>query len=506
MSKVIVIGALSIILVLLMVSVPWGGSGAMFSDVEICTGNTITAWVCGMPSDTVRYEYYNWYDNPIGWQILEGEMVENGGSIISVVQEEDDWMQRGTPPTGGASENHTFRYRLVVTVQNNKEQDAIWPYCNTHHPFTIRFWDSATLKYIDDTRDPLEYSAGTLSSVDCDPIPFCTSYYTSQGGGGDGNLWTREYFKIYINWRFVSDTLPIGSISGYKWSDCNEDGVWDGEEVGLADWEIKLSKMVGVDWEYQSSTTTGVDGEYSFTELGSGAFKLEEVLQTGWTQTYPTEGVHIFTLGAGEARTDVNFGNYLPATQDPISGYKFNDLDGDGVWDCFTDNFTDGNADGWTPVTGTWSVVSNEYVQSTTTDEWQRSVSGDNYGEFELTGKGKFIDGDGWVGLVFNHGTGFYAFSNVYDGRNIARLIKSITGTYPDVDWSVDTSFTPTPGEWYEYKVVVDGNTIECYINDILLITKTDSDLLPAGQVGFFSIKSQASFDDIKACEPALED
>jgi hypothetical protein len=263
--------------------------------------------------EQVRYEYYNWYDNPIGWQILEGETVENGGSIVSVVQEEGEWMQRGTPPSGGASEDHIFRHRLVVTVKNNKPCSE-WPGTNTHHGFKIRIWDSGTLKYVDDMRDPLyDYSPGHHwypSSVDCHFITFCTSYYTSQGGGGDGNKYTREYFQIYINWRCVCNTLPIGSISGYKWADCNENGEWDTWESGLCGWEIKLSKMVGVNWEYQSSATTGTGGEYSFTELGSGTYEVEEVLKTGWVQTYPPDGTYIFTLGAAEAKTGVNFGNH----------------------------------------------------------------------------------------------------------------------------------------------------------------------------------------------------
>ena len=157
----------------------------------------------------VRYEYYNWYDYAFSYEILD-----HGGSLPDVQQYEGNWEFSGTPPTGGSSVYHAFKYKLVVTVLNDKEQDDIWPYCNTHYPFTIRImsptpYNPDRLKYIDDTRDPMTYSAGTLSSVDCHAIPYCTSFYTSQGGGGDGNWWTREYFQIGINWRCVCDSVPI---------------------------------------------------------------------------------------------------------------------------------------------------------------------------------------------------------------------------------------------------------------------------------------------------------
>jgi uncharacterized repeat protein (TIGR01451 family) len=102
----------------------------------------------------------------------------------------------------------------------------------------------------------------------------------------------------------------LGSVSGYKWADCNENGQWDQDEVGLIGWEIKLSEKKGDNWVLHSSTTTGPDGAYEFTNLQAGEYKVEETIQSGWEQTYPNTTPHEFTLQAGESKTDVNFGNH----------------------------------------------------------------------------------------------------------------------------------------------------------------------------------------------------
>jgi uncharacterized repeat protein (TIGR01451 family) len=101
----------------------------------------------------------------------------------------------------------------------------------------------------------------------------------------------------------------LGSVSGYKWADCNENAERGQDEVGLIGWEIKLCNKEGDNWVPHSSTTTGPDGTYEFTGLPPGEYKVEEVFQSGWVQTYPTT-IHSFTLQIGESKTDVNFGNH----------------------------------------------------------------------------------------------------------------------------------------------------------------------------------------------------
>ncbi|XOU94656.1 MAG: SdrD B-like domain-containing protein [Candidatus Kerfeldbacteria bacterium] len=95
-----------------------------------------------------------------------------------------------------------------------------------------------------------------------------------------------------------------GNISGYKWKDSNNDGIWQqATEPGLANWTINLGG------DATASTTTDSNGLYSFVNLNPGNYTVSETQQTNWIQTYPTNNVHNVTLLAGQNETDVNFGN-----------------------------------------------------------------------------------------------------------------------------------------------------------------------------------------------------
>jgi len=160
------------------------------------------------------------------------------------------------------------------------------------------------------------------------------------------------------------------SVSGYKFHDLDGDGEWDDGEPGLGGWTIELYDPQG----QLIDTTTTDDGEdpgyYEFTDItpAPGDFEVREGSRAGWYQTAPVGGVQAGTLASGDVVTDGDFGNTEYAT---ISGYKFHDYDGDGVWD---DN---------EPGVGGWTVElyddQGELVATTTTD------TGEGLGYYEFT-------------------------------------------------------------------------------------------------------------------------
>ncbi len=84
--------------------------------------------------------------------------------------------------------------------------------------------------------------------------------------------------------------------------------------------------------------TTGADGSYSFGNLLPGNYSVVETLKGGWTQIYsPLSPVN---LTAGTAVTGQNFGNFKNGS---ISGYKFNDHNGNGAEDSGDEHLS-----GWT--------------------------------------------------------------------------------------------------------------------------------------------------------------
>jgi protocatechuate 3,4-dioxygenase beta subunit len=125
--------------------------------------------------------------------------------------------------------------------------------------------------------------------------------------------------------------------SGYKFHDLNANSAWDAGEPALAGWTIKaFQNNVEV-----ASTTTDANGAYSFS-LTPGSYSIREVCpaNSGWRQSYPGPittaancgaNTHEITLTSGQVDENNNFGNFQNATK---SGYKFHDLNRNGVWDA----------------------------------------------------------------------------------------------------------------------------------------------------------------------------
>ena len=128
---------------------------------------------------------------------------------------------------------------------------------------------------------------------------------------------------------YFGNVPEVATISGKKFRDDNRNETQEyvdnppsgndfGDiEPGLENWTIELVQNGTV----IQTTTTDANGDYSFTNLDPGTYTVREVLISPYI---PTTSVSVggIILSAGEARTDVNFGNFLGAS---ISGTKFRD-------------------------------------------------------------------------------------------------------------------------------------------------------------------------------------
>jgi hypothetical protein len=162
-------------------------------------------------------------------------------------------------------------------------------------------------------------------------VPSDIGYYTNLAIAHIGNIQIDKTLDINDDEK-ADATFYVGqlySICGYKWSDLNNNGVWDSGELGLSGWTIQLKTSTTGD--PIASTTTGDDGSYCFTGLLPGTYYVYEVNQTGWNQTYPTSpNYHTVTITNSNV-TNINFGNYQITYS--ICGYKWSDLNNNGVWD-----------------------------------------------------------------------------------------------------------------------------------------------------------------------------
>ena len=103
-------------------------------------------------------------------------------------------------------------------------------------------------------------------------------------------------------------------ISGTKFNDTNSNATRDPGEAGLSGWTIRLTRPDGT----TINATTDANGGYKFENLTSGTYRVSEVRQDNWTQTYPAWlGDHIINVTDGNV-TGVDFGNnYLPVPDIP---------------------------------------------------------------------------------------------------------------------------------------------------------------------------------------------
>ena len=181
--------------------------------------------------------------------------------------------------------------------------------------------------------------------------------------------------------------MQFCTIRGRKFNDANRNRAQDGLEEGLNGWTIELYEE-GELIEFQTTRTIGVtDGRYMFVDVMPGAYRLEEILQAGWSQTAPLDPW--VTLTSGQNLT-VNFGNVELGT---ISGLVFDDLDASASYEAGE------------PGLGGWTV---------------QLLDGDGM---------PLLDGDGMPLETVTDPVGMFAFENLDAGNYQVRQVVSSTWT-----------------------------------------------------------------------------
>lgn len=128
-------------------------------------------------------------------------------------------------------------------------------------------------------------------------------------------------------------------LSGIKFEDTYADGVKDASatDPGLPGWTITIVGTGPDGALIDASVTTGAGGYWSYPSPtysfpngatpGNVHLVVCEVLQPGWTQSYPTPACYTldFTPGGFDSFLDLDFGNWEPVD---VTACKVQDLDG----------------------------------------------------------------------------------------------------------------------------------------------------------------------------------
>lgn len=240
-------------------------------------------------------------------QNAEGDVNSLNGWFIKLYDE--NWVLVDTMRTGNKESHindaHASTTEEIVNGQyrfNNLGAGTYHVCEHVNHPWTQVSPRTSV------TEDPIE-NAENIDSVRnrFDRPNYCYEVTLVDGQTQDnvrfGNINENDY-----------EQQENDALYGYKWNDENGDGLWNNEEQGLAGWEIVIAKLVSDSeedtYEVVDTVTTDENGYYVFTDLEPMTYKIYEVNQDGWDQTFPVynDGTHIANLAAAEY-ADLNFGN-----------------------------------------------------------------------------------------------------------------------------------------------------------------------------------------------------
>lgn len=174
----------------------------------------------------------------------------------------------------------------------------------------------------------------------------------------------------------------------------------------------------------------------------------------------------------------------------------------------FSDNFEDGDTEGWTSVAGGWTVAddaSNVDAPNKALSSWNQTKTslltanaGASWADYAYEAKVKlpFINGEENAGLLFRvqDENNFYMYRMNAKSKKM-ELYKSVAGTMTLV---ADTPFTSAK-QWYTVKAVVHGNTVKGYVDGELKTEWTNPAAeLTAGGIGFRTTSAKVLFDDAR--------
>ncbi|MDO8496120.1 MAG: SdrD B-like domain-containing protein [bacterium] len=273
--------------------------------------------------------------------------------------------------------------------------------------------------YVFENLEPGEYSLS-------EDVP---EGWTSDGGscGEDGSPSSIE-LSAGGNVSCVFNNTEYGSISGRKFEDLNANHE-DDEDPGL-EWDINLYQLDDEEWSFVTSEESDSEtGNYMFDNLLPGTYKVCETSEEDWTQSYPESGSdcedsygYEVVVSAGQDVLDQDFGNYEKGS---ITGYKFEDMNGDGGWgeESVLSGWTiyiDANGDGF---------LNDGEISATTDENGYYSFTNLEPGDYII----REVSQDGWVQKLPSDGNGYeitLTSGEVEDGYNFGNFKKPIVTVY----------------------------------------------------------------------------
>jgi len=155
-----------------------------------------------------------------------------------------------------------------------------------------------------------------------------------------------------VNHRDFGNYNPNVTVRGQKFWDMNGNGIRD-EIPQIPGVDILEPLLDGFTFSVYAGdpynpnppyvagpvTISNAREGYIFTDIPPGEYFVKEGITSGWSQTTPdytqNNGTHVFTVSNGQHISGLDFGNQpcLSSCDGYIMGFKFQDLNKNGVWD-----------------------------------------------------------------------------------------------------------------------------------------------------------------------------
>jgi beta-galactosidase len=161
------------------------------------------------------------------------------------------------------------------------------------------------------------------------------------------------------------------------------------------------------------------------------------------------------------------------------------------------DDFNDGNADGWTAVSGTWTVSAGEYLQ-TDTSGYGISVAGNAaWTDYALRARIKNVaSGDRNIGLIVRYQDSFnYYFACYERSVGVWRLYKRVGAK--NTQLGTDYAQSWADNAYKQVALSAGGGSLVLSVGDTNLISVSDN-TFPTGKIGLRTYLNGGAFDDLR--------
>ncbi|MGG1516345.1 hypothetical protein ABE504_13075 [Paenibacillus oryzisoli] len=289
---------------------------------------------------------------------------------------------------------------------------------------------------------------------------------------------------------FASKTNGFKSTPSYYYTTTSLSGTWTYK------WDILTSPTSGNSFDTQIDQILPLQGTEGtmYVYLGdrwtnNGFNGSTGVGRNGWYPlTFSATGVPTIH-GYSSWTIDTAAGTWSPPVAAPEPELQT----------LVSDNFEDGDAQGWSASSGNWSVVADAtyaYQQSANTAAEAVAATGDaNWTNYDVLADmtPKSTTSGAATGII-----GRYADNNNYYllrlSTNQVQLLKKVNGTFTTL---AAKSYTENLNTAYSLKLSMRGNTLVGSVNGIEELTVNDSSIA-AGKIGLRAYNQQAVFDNIQ--------